>query len=81
MKRYDTPTQELFNEMKGIATEIWKTYDDTHGYVTGKLEYINSFGNVSDNAMVFYRMFDSNNQYKFRQLSTPEILNYINVNQ
>ena len=80
MKRYDTPPQQIFDEMKRIATEIWETYDNAHGYVTEKLNYINSFGNVSDNSMVFYRMFDIHNQQKFLAQSNIEILAYIKVN-
>ena len=30
----ETPSQEIFNEMKQIATDIWNTYDNQFGYVT-----------------------------------------------
>jgi len=33
----ETPSQEIFNEMKSIATDIWNTYDNQYGYVTEKL--------------------------------------------
>ena len=68
MTKYDytAPSQEVFEEMKQIATDIWNTYDDTHGYATSKIERINSLENIQDNAMVFYRMFDFHNQIKFR---------------
>lgn len=78
--KYETPSQEIFNEMKQIATDIWNTYDNQFGYVTEKLERINSFDNVQDNAMVFYRMFDWQNQAKFRSKASEEVLEYVNNN-
>ena len=76
----DTPSQEIFDEMKYIATQIWKGYDNSRGYVDEKLSRINSFGNIQDNSMIFYRMFDSHNQEKFRSFSSPEVLDYIKNN-
>jgi hypothetical protein len=77
----ETPSNEIFNEMKRIATFIWTdNYSDEHGYVTGKIKFINSIDNLDDNAMVFYRMFDYQNQRLFRQLSNTPILVYIEEN-
>ena len=76
----ETPSQEIFDEMKTIATDIWKSYDDEFGYVTEKLNRINSFDNVEDNAMVFYRMFDSQNQVTFIFKASPEVRTYIKNN-
>lgn len=76
----ETPSQEVFDEMKAIATEIWETYDNKHGYVDEKLKRINSFGNIQDNAMVFYRMFDWHNQMAFRSKASQEVLEYIKGN-
>lgn len=76
----DTPSQEIFDEMKNIATQIWEGYDNSYGYVDEKLSRINSFGNIQDNSMVFYRMFDTHNQEKFRSFSSPEVLDYIKNN-
>jgi hypothetical protein len=77
---YEAPSQAIFDEMKETATQIWSGYDDSHGYASGKIGYINSFGNVGDNAMVMYRMFDSSNQGKFIKLSSPQVLTYIAEN-
>jgi hypothetical protein len=77
----NTPSQEIYNEMKSIATQIWETYDNRYGYVTEKLGYINSIDNIQDNAMVFYRMFDSQNQETFRVNASNEVLNYIKNNK
>jgi len=74
----NTPSQEIFDEMKQIATEVWKTYDNQFWYVDEKLEVINSLENVSDNAMIFYRMFDWPNQDKFiSKINNPEIKPYL----
>jgi hypothetical protein len=70
------PSQEIFEEMNSIATLIWKQYDNRYGYVTEKLNYINSFGNVADNAMVFYRMFDNQNQEIFRAKHCGSLLTW-----
>ena len=77
----NTPSQEIYNEMKSLATQIWSTYDNQYGYVTEKLNYINSIKNIQDNAMVFYRMFDNNNQETFRANASNEVLEYIKNNK
>ena len=77
----NTPSQEIYNEMKSIATQVWSTYDNQYGYVTEKLNYINSIKNIQDNAMVFYRMFDNNNQETFRANASNEVLEYIKNNK
>ena len=79
--RHETPTDAIFQEMKDAATEIWKTYDNEFGYVDEKLEYINSLGNIQDNAMVFYRMFDHINKNIMRSKLSNEALTYIQQNQ
>lgn len=76
----ETPAQEIFDEMKSIATDIWNTYDNQYGYVTKKLDRINSFDNIEDNAMVFYRMFDTQNQMTFFFKASPEVKVYIKNN-
>jgi len=77
----NTPSQEIYNEMKSLATQIWSTYDNQYGYVTEKLNYINRIDNIQDNAMVFYRMFDNNNQETFRANASNEVLEYIENNK
>ena len=77
----NTPSQEIYNEIKSIATQIWSSYDDTYGYATEKISYINSIKNIEDNAMVFYRMFDNSNQETFRANASNEVLNYIQNNK
>jgi hypothetical protein len=75
-----TPTQEIFDDMKSAATTVWNEYDNTYGYVTKKLDYINSLSNIEDNAMVFFRMFDWVNQATMMNIVNKDSLNYIKEN-
>lgn len=76
----ETPSIEIFNDMKQAATQVWRTYDNEYGYVDEKLNYVNGLSNIQDNAMVFYRMFDWENQRKFKQLVNEQTLDYIKNN-
>lgn len=78
---FETPSQEIFEDLKQAATQIWNTYDDTYGYRTEKLDRVNSISNYADNAMVTYRMFDGSNQTKMRALVSEKTLEYIDNNQ
>jgi hypothetical protein len=77
----NTPSITIFEEMKSAAIAVWQTYDNQHGYVTEKLERVNSITNIQDNAMVFYRMFDYENQARMRERLSQESINYINENR
>lgn len=76
----ETPSIDIFNDMKQAATQVWRTYDNEYGYVDEKLNYVNGLSNIQDNAMVFYRMFDWENQRKFKQLVNEQTLDYIKNN-
>ena len=78
---HTTPSDEIFQEMKTAAIEIWNTYNNDFGYVTEKLDRVNSITNFQDNAMVFYRMFDGDNKRKMRYNLSKEAWEYINNNQ
>lgn len=56
-------SDELFNELKNAALEIWQTYDNTYGYVDEKIAMMN-FPNVKDNYGTIIGMFDIHNQRK-----------------
>jgi len=75
------PSQEIFIEMKKAAISIWKDYDNKFGYATEKIKRVNSIENVSDNAMVFYRMFDHWNKQLMESKLSEEAINYINNNK
>lgn len=77
---HETPSTEIFNEMKKAAIEIWQTYDDTYGYASEKIANVNSITNFKDNVMICYRMFDSSNQNKMKYELSNEAIIYINDN-
>jgi hypothetical protein len=78
--KHITPSEEIFNEMINIASLIWLQYDNEFGYVTEKLNIINSITNYEDNVMAVYRMFDHINQSKFVALASKDVLEYIKNN-
>lgn len=77
---HETPTTEVFNEIKIAAIAVWDTFDNTYGYVTEKVERINSIQNYADNVMACYRMFDYGNQQLMKKNLSDEALSYINRN-
>jgi len=65
MKLYYTPPDdEVFEEMKREAIKLWRTYDDTYGYATEKVNRIKDIKNIEDNFMYIVAMFDPFNQQK-----------------
>ncbi len=64
MLYYEAPSQEIFDDMKRAAIELWSSYDDTHGYATEKIAAVRRVQNVKDNFMYIFAMFDFNNQRK-----------------
>jgi hypothetical protein len=79
--RHETPTDAIFNEVKEAAKKIWKeNYSDEFGYVTEKIDKIDSITNISDNCAVFYRMFDMHNQRKLTSVISEESVKYLHNN-
>lgn len=72
MSYYDAPSDEVFNEIKAKAIEIWNTYDDTYGYASEKINYVKSITNIRDNWGTIVGMFDNTNQHKLLALLSPE---------
>lgn len=77
----EAPSSEIFEEMKAAAINVWETYDNQFGYVTEKTRLINRIKNIQDNVMVFYRMFDYQNQSAMRAKLSIDSLEYINNNR
>ena len=69
---YTPPLQNVFDEVKEKAIEIWKTYDNTYGYVDEKLNKLRGLGNFGDNFMYMVAMFDQENQSKLGHKLSPE---------
>lgn len=69
---YVAPKQEIFEEVKLKAIELWKTYDDTYGYASSKINRIKDIQNIKDNTCFIVAMFDSNNQEKLLLMVNDE---------
>jgi len=65
------PANKVFNEVVEKSIEIWRGYDDTHGYATERINAIKSLKNVRDNVMHIIEMFDWSNQQKLVDKLTP----------
>jgi len=74
---YDPPTDEVFKKIKKAAISIWKSYDDTHGYASGKIDRIKNLDNIQDNAMYIVAMFDFDNQAKLFDIVGQDITAWI----
>jgi hypothetical protein len=74
----ETPSKAIFEEMKAAAIAVWtETYSDEYGYVTEKINIIESLTNYQDNIMVCFRMFDMWNQRTMMSKLSPEAQYYI----
>jgi hypothetical protein len=69
---YTPPSDEQFEELKKMAIEVWKNYDDQYGYATGKINVIKDLANIQDNFMYMVAMFDNLNQGVLADKLTPE---------
>ena len=69
---YIAPPEKVFDEIKKGAMEIWKTYDDTYGYSSDKINRIKDLQNIRDNAWFIVAMFDHQNQMKLISKVSPE---------
>jgi septation ring formation regulator EzrA len=61
---YTPPKDEIFNEVKEKAIELWREIDtdnDKYGYATSKIDRIKDIANIKDNFMYMVAMFSDNN--------------------
>lgn len=62
---YIEPSDAIFTHLRTtIIDHVWKKYNDTYGYASGKIDYINSLDNLSDNFMTMWGMLDVFNQQR-----------------
>ena len=69
---YTAPSDEMFDELKAKAMEVWQGYDNEYGYATEKIDRIKDIGNVKDNFMYMVSMFDQDNQRKLAEKLSPD---------
>lgn len=69
---YTAPTDEVFNEVKERAIDLWFTLGSEPSYAREKISRIENIGNVQDNVMYMVAMFDANNQRKLANLLSEE---------
>ena len=72
MSYYDTPSEEVFNDIKECSIKIWQTYDDQFGYATEKITQVKDITNVRDNWGFIVGMFDSSNQQRLLNLLSDD---------
>ena len=62
---YTPPSNEIFEEVKKAAIELWREVDtdnDRFGYASEKISRIENITNIQDNMMFIVAMFDGDNQ-------------------
>ena len=68
----ETVSDEIFDDLKACALQVWEKYDDTHGYRSEKTNYVAKIANISDNYLTLIQMFDIHNQRELFTLVKPE---------
>lgn len=63
---YETATpDDVFAEVKNKAKQYWiDNFENTHGYVTGKIERIDRIENHDDDYLFILKMFDPQHEKK-----------------
>ena len=69
---YTAPSDEIFDEVKVKALQLWATYDNQFGYVDEKTQLIVNIKNVADNVMFIVAMFDSDNHRRLAEMLSQE---------
>lgn len=76
---YTAPSDEAFNDMKKACTTIWNGMGNEGGYRDEKLKRIKDVGNVQDNFMYLFAMFDMNNQRRVVSLLQASTIDDLRV--
>ncbi|MGR3310956.1 MAG: hypothetical protein ACUZ77_09290 [Candidatus Brocadiales bacterium] len=66
MKRlyYAPPEEDVFNELKSSAIELWSAIGRNAGYIKDKVTQIQRMQNIGDNFMYIVAIFDDGNREK-----------------
>lgn len=76
---YLAPSDEIFEELKTLAMDLWMTYDNTYWYADEKISRIINLENIRDNFMYMFAMFDVVNQKKIVSKASPELQTALRV--
>lgn len=63
---YKPPSNEIFNEVRGLFIKFWcANFDNTFGYVDGKVERLRSMTNSGSEFMGMFQMLHHNTLKEF----------------
>lgn len=69
---YTPPSDEIFEEVREKAIEVWESLGAHPSYLEEKVGRIKEIGNVKDNVMYVVSMFDHHNQGNLALRLSPE---------
>lgn len=69
---YVAPDQQVFDNIKEKAIELWNEVATNPEYAKDKVGHIKDIKNVQDNFMYIFAMFDPNNQFKLIKKILPQ---------
>lgn len=69
---YTPPSDEVFEEVKQKAIQLWSGMGDEPSYSKEKIDRIRDIQNIQDNMMYIVAMFDQGNQARLAYLLSVE---------
>jgi len=69
---YTPPSEEIFQEVKRQAIEVWIETNSVPMYTDEKIAKVIDIANIEDNFMYMVAMFDSKNQMKLAKKLSAE---------
>jgi len=74
---YLPPRQKVFEEIKKACVDMWKTYDNSYGYVDEKIERVEQIRNEGADVMFLLNMFHHTMKEYIISTLSPEAKDYI----
>ena len=72
-----TPSQEIFDNIKGVAIEIWKGYDIDKDWKQKRIDKINLMMNRWGRVLEIYRIFNDEHKTLLIEKISEESADYI----
>lgn len=69
---YTPPSDEIFEEIKAKAIEVWTEKDSHPSYTAEKVDRIKNITNIKDNVMFIVAMFSNDNMIKLADKLSAE---------